>query len=91
MEETGELHYMTEGGSGTLAYRERALEALKAVKQMEAGRKYIPVWIDFQTTRLIDLEKIKSRGLQIIKVKIPGNRIVWIEKQNAIDRGYINE
>lgn len=90
MEDTGELHYMTEGGSGTLAYRERAIEALKIAKEIEAGKKTIPVWIDFQTTRLIDIEKIKSRGLQIIKVKIPGGRLVWIEKQNAINKGYIN-
>ena len=39
----------------------------------------------------MDLEKIKRFGLQIIRVKIPGGRIVWMEKKNAIDKGYINE
>lgn len=91
MEELEGMNYMTEGGSGTLAYRERAIEALKVAKEMEAGKKTIPVWIDWQTTKLMDLEKIKRFGLQIIRVKIPGGRIVWMEKKNAIDKGYINE
>lgn len=91
MEDLAGLNYMTEGGSGTLAYKERALEALKVAKEMEAGKKFIPVWVDFQTTRFVDVEKIKRCGLQIIRVKVPGKGIVWIEKQNAIDRGYIND
>ena len=90
MEYTGELHYMTEGGSGTLAYRESAVKALKVAKEIESGKKTIPVWIDFQTTKLICIEKIKRLGLKIIRVKIPGSRVVWIEKQNAINKGYIN-
>ena len=91
MEDLVGLNYMTEGGSGTLAYRERAIEALKVAKEMEAGKKFIPVFVDFQTTRLVDIEKIKGYGLQIIRVKVPGKGLVWMEKQNAIDRGYIND
>ena len=90
MEELEGLNYMTEGGSGTLAYRDRAIEALKVAKELEAKKKTIPVWVDYQTTKMIDLEKIKKYGLQIIRVKIPGCRVVWMEKQNAIDKGYIN-
>ena len=91
MEEFEGLHYMTEGGSGSLAYRDRAIEALKIAKEIEAGKNTIPVWVDWQTTKLIDLDKIKRFGLQIIRVKIPGGRLVWMEKKNAIGRGYINE
>ena len=91
MEELERVCYLTEGGSGTLAYKERAIEALKVAKEMEVKKKIIPVWIDYQTTKLIDMEKIKRRGLEIIRARIPGNRIVWIEKDNAIKRGFINE
>lgn len=90
MEELEGLNYMTEGGSGTLAYRDRAIEALRVAKELEENKKTIPVWVDCQTTKLVDLEKVKKYGLQIIRVKIPGGRIVWMEKQNAIDKGYIN-
>ena len=91
MEEIKGMNYMNEGGSGTLAYRERAMEALKVAKEIESSKKTIPVWVDWQTTKLVDMKKIKRLGLQIIKVKIPGGRLVWIEKQNAIDKGYIND
>lgn len=91
MEETGELHYMTEGGAGTLAYRDRAIEALKVAKELEAGRTTIPVWVDFQTTKFMDIEKIKRHKLEIIRVKIDKKGLVWIEKSNAIKQGFITE
>lgn len=91
MEETGQLHYMTEGSAGTLAYKDRAIEALKVAKELEAGRTTIPVWVDFQTTKFMDVEKIKRKKLEIIRVKIDKKGFVWMEKSNAIKQGFITE
>lgn len=38
----------------------------------------------------MDVEKIKRKKLEIIRVKIDKKGIVWMEKQNAIDKGFIN-
>lgn len=91
MEEIEGVHYMTEGGSGILAYRERAIEALKRAKELDSKKKIISVWEDYQTIKLVDLNSVKRRGLQIIRVKLPTGRIVWMEKQVAIKNGFINE
>ena len=71
--------------------RARAVEALKKAKEKEATKKIIPVWIDPQTTKLMDMEKIKKRGLEIIRVKMGKGELAWIEKSNAIKRGFIKE
>ena len=81
---------MTEGGSGVLVYRDRAIEALKTAKEIEANKKLIPVWVDANTTKLVDIEKIKKRNMEIIRVKIKGE-LVLMEKQVAIKNGFINE
>jgi hypothetical protein len=71
--------------------RQRALDNLAKVKEREATKKLIPVWIDPQTTKLMDMEKIKKRKLEIIRVKIGKGELAWMEKANAIKRGFINE
>ena len=91
MEELGGLHYMTEGGSGVLVYRDRAIEALKTAKEIEANRKTIPVWVDHNTTKLIDMEKVKKRKMELIRVKMGKGELVWMEKKVAIKNGFINE
>lgn len=90
MEDLDVLNYMTEGGSSTLAYRDRAIEALKVAKELESKKDTIPVWYDSHTIKLVDKKKIEKYEMQILKVKIPGGRIVWMEKQNAKDKGFIN-
>lgn len=71
--------------------RDRAIESLKKAKAAEATKKLIPVWIDPQTTKLMDLDKIKKRGLEIIRVKMGKGELAWMEKSNAIKRGFIKE
>lgn len=91
MEKLEGINYMTEGGAGTLAYKERAEENLKIAKEIEAQKSTIPVWIDFQTTKFMDLEKIKRKKLEIIKVKLKRGGLVWMERKTAIENGFINE
>ena len=91
MEKLEGTNYMTEGGSGTLVYKERAEENLKIAKEMEAQKNTIPVWVDFQTTKFMDLEKIKRKKLEIIKVKLKRGGLVWMERKTAIQNGFINE
>ena len=71
--------------------RARAVEALKKAKEKEATKKLIPVWVDPQTTVMMDMEKIKKRKLEIIRVKIGKGELAWMEKSNAIKRGFIKE
>jgi hypothetical protein len=71
--------------------RELAQESLSKAKQYEAEHAYLPVWVDAQTTKLVEVEKIKQKKLEIVKIKIPSGRLVWIERKNAIKRGFINE
>ena len=82
---------MTEGFSSTRMYKERAEEALKYAKELEEQKKTIPVWVDANTTKLMDMEKIKKRKLEIIRVKIGKGELAWMEKSNAIKRGFIKE
>ena len=91
MEELGGLHYMTEGGSEVLVYRDRAIEALKTAKDLEASRKTIPVWVDHNTTKLVDMEKVKKRKMELIRVKMGKGELVWMERKTAIKNGFINE
>ena len=86
-----DVHYMIENNSGVLVYRDRAIEALKTAKEIEANRKTIPVWIDHNTTKLVDVEKVKKRKMELIKVKIGKGGLVFMEKQVAIKNGFINE
>lgn len=82
---------MTEGGSGVLVYRDRAIEALKTAKEIEANRKTIPVWIDHNTIKLVDVEKVKKRKMELIRVKIGKGELVFMEKSVAIKNGFIND
>lgn len=70
--------------------RELAKESLSKAKQYEAEHTFLPVWEDAHTTRLVDVEKIKSQKLEIIRVKLPSGRLVWMEKKNAIKRKFID-
>lgn len=71
--------------------RKLAQESLSKVKEYESTRTHLPVWEDAHTTRLVDVEKIKSQKLEIIRVKLPSGRLVWMEKKNAIKRKFISE
>ena len=76
---------------GDAVEHSRAKEVLKEVKKAEAKKKTIPVWEDFQTTRYMTIESIKEKELEIIRVKLPFKGLVYIERQTAIKKGYINE
>lgn len=82
---------MTEGFSSTRMYKERAMEALAIAKEMEEQKKTIPVWVDANTTKFMDMEKIKRKKLEIIRVKIGRGELVWMEKSTAIKNGFISE
>lgn len=81
--------YLIEGDNAV--YRVQAERALAKAKEQEAARKAIPVWIDRNTTKLVSLEKIKKKKMEIIKVKIGKGELVFMEKNVAIKNGFINE
>ena len=81
--------YLIEGDNAV--YRAQAERALAKAKEQEATRQTIPVWIDRNTTKLVSLEKIKKKKMEIIKVKIGKGELVFMEKQVAIKNGFINE
>lgn len=70
---------------------EKAKKILHKCKDQESKEKFISVYIDKQTIKLIPLEKIKRKKMEIIKVKLDGSRLVFMEKDNAIKKGYITE
>ena len=80
--------YLLEGD--TAIWKRYAENALAKAKELEANKKLIPVWVDANTTKLVDIEKIKKRNMEIIRVKIKGE-LVLMEKQVAIKNGFINE
>ena len=71
--------------------RELAQESLSKAKQYEAEHTFLPLWEDAHTVKMVDVEKIKKKKMEILRVKIPSGRLVWIERKNAIKRGLINE
>ena len=71
--------------------RRSAVKALAQCKEYEKGRKLLHIWVDEHTTRLMDVDKIKRKGLEIVKVKLGAGRLAWMEKQVAIKNGFINE
>lgn len=81
--------YLIEGDNAQ--YRVQAEKALAKAKEIEATRKSIPVWYDHNTIKLVTLEKIQRRKLEIIKVKIGKGELVFMEKSIAIKNGFINE
>ena len=81
--------YLIEGDNAV--YRVQAERALAKAKEQEATRKAIPIWCDRNTTKLVSLEKIKKKKMEIIKVKIGKGELVFMEKQVAIKNGFINE
>lgn len=83
------MTYLIEGDNAV--YRVQAERALTKAKEQEAARQTIPVWIDRNTTKLVSLEKIKKKKMEIIKVKIGKGELVFMEKQVAIKNGFINE
>lgn len=91
MNKTEGVQYLTEGFSSTRMYKERAMEALAIAKEMEEQKKTIPVWVDANTTKFMDMEKIKRKKLEIIRVKIGRGELVWMEKSTAIKNGFISE
>lgn len=82
-------HYLIEGDNAV--HRVQAEKTLAKAKEQEAARQTIPVWIDRNTTKLVSLEKIKKKKMEIIKVKIGKGELVFMEKQVAIKNGFINE
>lgn len=83
------LTYLIEGES--TYNRQRAIAALKIAKEQEAKRETIPIWYDKNTTRLVSIEKIKRRKMEIIKVKIGKGELVFMEKEIAKKNGFITE
>ena len=83
-----EIIYLLEGGNH---YDKEARKALQVAQALEAKRKTIPVWYDKNTTRLVSMEKIKRRKMEIIKVKIGKGELVFMEKEIAKKNGFINE
>lgn len=83
------LTYLIEGES--TYNRQRVIAALKIAKEQEAKRETIPVWYDKNTTRLVSMEKIKRRKMEIIKVKIGKGELVFMEKEIAKKNGFITE
>ena len=72
-------------------YRGEAIKALAKAKEQESKKKILPVWIDHNTTKLIDMEKVKKRKMELIRVKMGKGELVWMEKKVAIKNGFINE
>jgi hypothetical protein len=68
-----------------------AKRVLAEAKEKEAQSKPMPVWVDERTTKLMTLESIKRKGVEIVRVKIGKGELVWMEKKNAIKRGFITE
>lgn len=83
------LTYLIEGESQY--NRIKALAALEVAKAQETKRETIPVWYDERTIRLVSLEKIKRRKMEIIKVKMGKGEIVFMEKEIAKKNGFITE
>lgn len=83
------LVYLLEGEK--VYNHHKALEALAKCKEMEQGKHLIPVWIDHNTTKLVDMEKIKKRKMELIRVKMGKGELVWMEKKVAIKNGFICE
>ncbi len=86
-----ELRYLIDVNISLSTVRDKTLEVLKTVKEREKKKNFIPVWVDAQTLKLVDMEKIKRLKMQIIKVRLSWGRIVWMEKDNAIKKGFIKE
>ena len=77
---------------GEFAYnRAKAMQSLAKAKEVEQQKKMIPVWVDRNTTKLIDMDKVKKRKMELIRVKMGKGELVWMEKQVAIKNGFINE
>ena len=72
-------------------FREEAEKVLEKAKLQESKKKIIPVWVDHNTTKLMDMEKIKKRKLEIIRVKMGKGELVWMERKTAIKNGFICE
>ena len=68
-----------------------AKRVLAEAKEKEAQNKPLPVWVDERTTKLMTLESIKRKGLEIVRVKIGKGEMVWMERRNAIKKGFISE
>ena len=83
------LVYLMEGENNY--NRHKALEALKLCKEAEKGKNLLPVWIDERTVKLMDMEKIKRKKLEIIRVKIGKGELAWMEKKTAVKNGFICE
>ena len=81
--------YLIEGDAAR--FRKEALKALEIAKELESKREAIPVWYDERTTRLVTLDKIKRKKMEIVKVKIGKGELVFMEKEIAKKNGYINE
>ena len=82
------VSYLIEGEN--VYNRTKAIECLKMVKERESKQEILPVWVDSQTTKLIDKRKVLNKKIELLKVRVNG-RIVWIERDNAIKNGFINE
>ena len=89
MEHDRTAAYLLEGDAAI--WKRHAENALAKAKEIEASKKLIPVWVDATTTKLVDMEKIKKRKMEIIRVKIGKGELVWMEKNVAIKNGFINE
>lgn len=76
---------------GDAVEHEKAKEILQGCKNKEAESKSITVYVNNHTTKIISLEKIRRKKIEIIKVKLHDGRLVFMEKDNAIKKGYINE
>lgn len=87
MKEHGPMYLV----QGEFAYRDQAQKALVKAKELEASKKTIPVWYDMNTIRLVDMDKIKRKKMEIIRVKIGKGRLVWMEKSVAKENGFITE
>ena len=51
-------------------WRIEAEKVLKKAKEQQKKKDTIPVWYDERTTRLVSLEKIKRKKMEVLKVKI---------------------
>lgn len=88
MEEYGPT-YLIEGDAAR--YKREAEKALIKAKELESKRETIPIWYDECTIRLVSLEKIKRKKMEIIKVKIGKGELVFMEKEIAIKNGFITK
>lgn len=77
--------YLIEGDNAQ--YRVQAEKALARAKEIEATKKSIPVWYDHNTIKLVTLEKIQRRKLEIIKVKIGKGELAWMERKRLLKTG----